>query len=72
MEEQRIVITKDTDFVNSFLVSGVPYKLLLVSTGNVNNRDLEGIFAKNLSALLGALELYEYVEITRTSLIEHR
>ena len=72
VEEQRIVITKDADFVNSFLVSGVPYKLLLVSTGNVNNRDLEDIFAKNLSAILGALELYEYVEITRTSLIEHR
>ena len=72
MEEQRIVITKDADFVNSFLLSGVPYKLLLVSTGNINNQELEGIFAKNLSVIVGALEMYEFVEITRTSLIEHR
>ncbi len=72
MAEQRVVITKDADFVNSFLLSGVPYKLLLVSTGNMNNRSLEDIFSKNLSAIVGALELYEFVEITQTSLIEHR
>jgi predicted nuclease of predicted toxin-antitoxin system len=72
MEEQRILITKDADFVNSFMVSGVPYKLLLVSTGNINNRDLSAIFAKNLPAILRALEIYDYVEITRASLIEHK
>jgi predicted nuclease of predicted toxin-antitoxin system len=33
LEEQRVVITKDADFVNSFLLSGVPYKLLLVQPG---------------------------------------
>ena len=70
--EQRVVVTKDADFVNSFLVSGVPYKLLLVSTGNISNQPLEGIFAKNLTAIIEALQLYDYVEITRTSLIEHR
>ena len=70
--EQRIVVTKDADFVNSFLLSGVPYKLLLVSTGNISNRELESLFVKNLSAIVGALEIYEFVEITRTSLIEHK
>ncbi|MGZ4977012.1 MAG: DUF5615 family PIN-like protein [Methylobacter sp.] len=70
--EQRIVVTKDADFVNSFLLSGVPYKLLLVSTGNISNRELEDLFVKNLSAIVGALEIYEFVEITRTSLIEHK
>ncbi len=76
VEEQRIVVTivvtKDSDFVNSFLISGVPYKLLLVSTGNVSNKELDGLFAKNLSAIVAALEIYDFVEITRTSLIEHR
>lgn len=70
--EQRVVVTKDADFVNSFLVSGVPYKLLLVSTGNISNQALEGIFVKNLMAILEALQIYDYVEITKTSLIEHR
>ena len=72
VQEQRIVVTKDADFVNSFLLSGVPYKLLLVSTGNISNKELESIFAKNLSAIVGALEIYELVEIDRTSMIEHR
>jgi len=70
--EQRIVVTKDADFVNSFLIAGVPYKLLLVSTSNISNRELEQLFIKNLSAILGAFEACDYVEITRTSLIEHR
>jgi predicted nuclease of predicted toxin-antitoxin system len=30
----RIVITKDADFVNSFLLSRKPWKLLLIATGN--------------------------------------
>jgi len=72
VEEQRIVVTKDADFVNSFLLSGVPYKLLLVSTGNISNRELEDIFTKNLSAIVRAMEIVEFLEITRTSLIEHR
>lgn len=72
VQEQRIVVTKDADFVNSLLLLGVPYKLLLVSTGNINNQELEAIFTKNLSAIIRALEIYTFVEITRTSLIEHR
>lgn len=38
--EQRIVITKDADFVDSFLLVGQPYKLLLISTGNITNAEL--------------------------------
>jgi uncharacterized protein (DUF433 family)/predicted nuclease of predicted toxin-antitoxin system len=39
--EQRVVVTKDADFVDSHLLRGRPAKLLLVSTGNISNRDLE-------------------------------
>lgn len=70
--EQRTVITKDADFVNSFLLTGVPYKLLLVSTGNLNNVELSAIFAKNLPAILFALENHDFVEITKTCLIKHQ
>lgn len=69
--EQRVVVTKDADFVNSFLITGVPYKLLLVSTGKISNQALEDIFVRNLSAILESLEQYDYVEITHTVLIEH-
>jgi len=72
IEEQRVVITKDADFVNSFLLSGAPFKLLLVSTGNVSNQVLEEIFTNNISAIIEALNRYDFVEVTQTSLIEHR
>jgi predicted nuclease of predicted toxin-antitoxin system len=39
--EQRVVVTKDADFVDSHVLQGHPAKLLLVSTGNISNRDLE-------------------------------
>jgi predicted nuclease of predicted toxin-antitoxin system len=71
MLEQRVVITKDADFVNTFLLSKVPYKLLLVSTGNIGNHELEQLFIRHLTAIIIALETYNYVEITRTSLIRH-
>ena len=43
--EQRVVVTKDADFVNSHLLDGRPAKLLLVSTGNISNRELEALTA---------------------------
>ncbi len=32
--EQRVVVTKDADFVDSHTLHGRPAKLLLISTGN--------------------------------------
>ena len=36
-KEGRVVVTKDSDFVTSFLLRGEPSKLLLISTGNISN-----------------------------------
>ncbi|MEC4884839.1 MAG: DUF5615 family PIN-like protein, partial [Scytonema sp. PMC 1070.18] len=36
IKENRIVITKDKDFLDSFLVNKQPFKLLLVTTGNIS------------------------------------
>jgi len=35
--EQRVVISKDLDFIDSLLISDKPYKLLYVATGNISN-----------------------------------
>jgi predicted nuclease of predicted toxin-antitoxin system len=71
LAEQRIVITKDADFVDSFLLSKCPYKSLLISTGNISNKELKDIMNKNLPTIVAALTDYHYVELTRNSLIEH-
>ena len=31
VEQQRILITKDSDFVDSFIINSEPYKLIMVS-----------------------------------------
>ena len=38
--EDRIVITKDSDFVESFLLNSEPKKLIMVRTGNIPNKIL--------------------------------
>jgi predicted nuclease of predicted toxin-antitoxin system len=70
--EQRVVITKDADFVNSFLVFGKPYKLLVVSTGNITNADLLNLFSKYLPQIESVLQPHRYIELTRTALLIHR
>ncbi len=70
MQEGRIVISKDADFVQSFLVMGEP-PLLLISTGNIANAELEKIFRANLSAIEAAFVSGRFVEITREALVVH-
>ncbi len=66
--ESRVVITKDADFVESFLVRGVPAKLLLISTGNISNPQLEALIARNESAILTELVANAFIELDRTTL----
>ena len=42
-------MTKDADFVNTFTVQRVPYKLLLVSTGNITNAALETLVTQHMA-----------------------
>jgi|SRR5215813_10674783 len=69
--EGRIVITKDADFVSTFVLSHQPHKLLLISTGNIKNADLEALLIAQLPALVPAFAAHDYLELTRTMLIIH-
>ncbi len=69
--EGRVVVTKDADFVNTFLLAGQPDRLLLISTGNITNVDLEALLVPNLPAIVAALETSHYIELTRTKLVVH-
>ena len=71
VEQERVVITKDYDFVDSFMTIQKPLKLLLISTGNIRNSELEQIFKNNLSALVDLLQNNDYVEMNRDRIIVH-
>ena len=69
--EQRIILTKDADFVNTFLVYAKPYKSLLVSTGNITNKELEEIFSNNFEQIIEAFRKHDFVEIDRKNITIH-
>ncbi len=69
--ESRVVVTKDSDFVDALLLRGQPWKLLLVTTGNIRNQELEVLFLANLDAAIKGLVLCTYVELSRTAVILH-
>jgi predicted nuclease of predicted toxin-antitoxin system len=69
IQEQRIVITKDSDFVQSFLLQNQPYKLLLITTGNIKNSDLESLFANHLEQLTELFESYSYIELSFSKIV---
>jgi predicted nuclease of predicted toxin-antitoxin system len=67
VEEQRVVISKDSDFFYSHLVLGRPWKLVLVKTGNMSTEDICSLFERHLSEIEAALERYSMVEIDRAA-----
>lgn len=69
--EGRVLISKDNDFVNAHLLHGRPQKLLLISTGNMANADLERLVELNLDAIVAALASDDFVELGRDNLIVH-
>ncbi len=71
LRESRVVVTKDADFVSSFIVAHMPYKLLLISTGNRSNAELEALLVAQLPAIESAFSANRYIELTRTALIIH-
>jgi len=63
--EQRIVITKDKDFLDSFLIKQEPYKLLLITTGNISNKQIEQLFLQNITQIIELFLTYDFLEMTR-------
>ncbi len=72
VSEERVLITKDADFVDSFWVRRQPPKLLLVSTGNITNAELEAIFLPHMQFLAEAFTTHDFIELTRTQLLIHK
>jgi predicted nuclease of predicted toxin-antitoxin system len=67
----RVLVTKDSDFVASFWLTGSPSRLLLVSTGNITNAQLLRLFDANVTALTAGLAGNCFLELGCESLIVH-
>jgi predicted nuclease of predicted toxin-antitoxin system len=70
-DEDRCVITKDSDFQMSFELGRGPRHLLLVSTGNLDNDRLIRLFERHHDRIVEGFQTNSFIEVTLTSLIIH-
>ena len=70
-KDSAVVITKDVDFVSSHLLNGKPSSLLLVSTGNISNSKLLGLFEVHINSIASVLSTSTFVELTEAGLVLH-
>lgn len=70
--ENRIVTSKDRDFYSHHALFGRPERILMITTGNIINRDLIQLFEENFDEIENAFEQGNIVvELNNTSIIIH-
>jgi len=67
--EPQVVVTKDADFVNTQVLHGRPAKLLLVSTGNISNRELESLVVPLIPDLVREFQTNVFIELGRAGIV---
>lgn len=70
-QENRIVISKDSDFLKLRILQNKPQKLLMITTGNIVNKELIALFERNFSTAFKLLKSYDVVEINNHFVIGH-
>lgn len=70
-EQNCVIITKDSDFTTSFWLNNRPEKLLLISTGNIENKELETLLTTNFDQIISDLTSNQFVELTREHVVVH-
>jgi predicted nuclease of predicted toxin-antitoxin system len=69
--EDRIVVSKDSDFFKSHILTGKPPKLFFITTGNIVNKKLIELFEKNFDTVLILFNSYDVVEMNNYFVIGH-
>lgn len=59
--EQRILITKDSDFFDSFIIRKEPYKLILVNLGNTSRKELIQFFYDRFYEIIEKIKLEDMI-----------
>lgn len=67
--EGRAVVTKDADFVDSHALHGRPAKLLLISTGNLTNAELEALMVPLIPTIMREFQANAFLELGRAGLV---
>jgi predicted nuclease of predicted toxin-antitoxin system len=72
IEENRIIISKDSDFFKYRIVKGVPDKILMITTGNILNTELINLFEENFNNIVESFESgKKVIELSNLIVIVH-
>lgn len=55
LDENRIIVTKDSDFPDSFFLKGAPPRLIYLRLGNIRNRELTAFLEARWTLVEGLL-----------------
>jgi len=66
--EQRALVTKDGDFVDSHLLLGQPARLLLIATGNISNQELERLMVPLLPTIIADFQTHSFLELNQAGI----
>jgi predicted nuclease of predicted toxin-antitoxin system len=65
IEEERTLITKDSDFYHSFIIKKEPFKLIFVKLGNTSKNDLLSFFSNKFSEIISEIEKEDMILINK-------
>ena len=71
-EESRTVISKDSDFLKLRILQSRPQKLLMITTGNIVNKELLTLFELNFAIIMKLSNSYDVVEMNNQFVVGHR
>lgn len=69
VQQERVVISKDSDFFDRFFQKLEPYKLIYLTTGNISTDALIDIFERNFDQIFTEIQFSNVVEVSQTSII---
>jgi predicted nuclease of predicted toxin-antitoxin system len=68
IKEHWVVITKDTDFYYSYIVSHKPYKLVLVKLGNMRLVEIKKYFKANSEKIIKILQNHSFIILDKNKI----
>jgi predicted nuclease of predicted toxin-antitoxin system len=69
--ESRILISKDGDFLKLRILQDKPQKLLMITTGNIVNKELLTLFERNFSIVAKLFDSFDVVEMNNNFVVGH-
>jgi len=69
VREDRILISKDSDFLKLKILAGKPAKLLLITTGNIGNVMLRAMFERNFDSIRRLFDSFEIIELNNSFVV---